>query len=831
MHTLIQDLRYGVRVLLKNPGFTLVAVISLALGIGANAAIFQLLNAVRLKALPVKAPAELAEIRIEDMEGARGNFTSPYNSVTNPIWEQIRDHQQSFSGIATWCNWRFNLAQGGEMRPAKGLLVNGDFFNVLGLPPVKGRVFSAADDVRGCGNPGVVISNSFWRREYGGDPNVIGRKITLATHPLEIIGITPPTFFGLEVGQTFDLALPICAEALIAGKNSQLDAGTVWWLMMTGRLKPGVTLDQATAQLRSMSPGVFGSTVAANYPPVSVEKYRNFKLQAVPGSAGYSMLRENYERPLWLLLAIAGLVLLIACANLANLLLARATAREREMAVRQAVGASRWRLIRQLLVESLVLAVSGTALGALLAQGLSQFLVRFISTTADQIFLDLNPDWRLLGFASLVGALTCVLFGLAPAVRATNIEPAAAMKSAGRSLTAGRERFSLRRALVVLQVALSLVLVAGALLFSRSLNKLLNVETGFRQDGVLITRAAFGRLNLPPERRLPFRQEMLDRVKAIPGVSSAAETNMLPLSGSSTGNRYWLNSQDSSRSLNANSMDVGPGYFKTLGTPVVAGRDFDEHDTPTSTKVAIINETLAQKLLNGANPIGQQLRREATPFDPETTFEIVGVVKNTKYEDLREEFRPIVFLAGGQDGEPAPATEFVIRSNLTQAEITAAVKRELVQVNPGVNLTFYGFKQMIEESLLRDRLMATLSGFFGVLALLLASIGLYGILSYRVVSRTREIGIRMALGAQRREVLTMVLREAVVLVLIGVVVGLPIVFAVTRFASAMLFGLKPTDPLSLGLAALSSLVVAIVAGYLPARRATKVNPLVALRYE
>ena len=480
---MIQDLRFGVRMLLKSPGFTAVAVLSLALGIGANTAIFQLLNVVRLKSLPVKAPQELAEVRPTDVSGTRGSKSASYPAVTNPIWEQIRDRQQAFSGIFAWGTGGLNLAQGGEVRPAKALWVSGDFFNVLGIQPALGRVFSTADDQRGCSAPGVVISHAFWQREYGGEANVIGRKLTLADHPFEIVGVTQQSFFGLEVGRTFDVAVPICADAVISGKNNRLDSGTNWWLMVTGRLKPGWSSPQASAQLQAISTGLFEQTLPANYPPVSVQNYLGMKLEAVPVGGGYSVLRENYERPLWLLLAIAGLVLLIACANLANLLLARASAREREMAVRQAVGASRGRLIRQLLVESLLLAVVGTALGAFLAQALSRFLVSFLSTSGNSVFLDLTPDWRVLGFAAGIAALTCLLFGLTPALRATRIEPGAAMKASGRGLTAGRERFSLRRALVVVQVALSLVLVASAFLFSRSLNKLLAVDTGFRSEG------------------------------------------------------------------------------------------------------------------------------------------------------------------------------------------------------------------------------------------------------------------------------------------------------------------------------------------------------------
>jgi putative ABC transport system permease protein len=828
---MIQDLRFALRMLLKNPGFTAVAILSLALGIGANTAIFQLLDAVRLKMLPVTAPQELAEVRIADMTGARGSFNAPYNAVSNPIWEQIKDRQQGFSGIFAWARRDYNLAQGGEVRLAKALYVSGDFFNVLRVQPELGRVFSASDDTRGCTTPGVVVSHAFWQREYGGEKNVVGRKLTLADRSFEIVGVTPASFFGLEVGKSFDVALPICAEAIVAGKNSRLDSGTSWWLMVTGRLKPGWSMGQASANLQAISPGLFETTLPANYPPVNIKNYLGFKLEAVAAGTGYSALREDYERPLWLLLAIAAFVLLIACANLANLLLARASAREREMAVRQAVGASRGRLIRQLLAESLLLAVVGAALGGLLSQGLSRFLVSFLSTTGDTVFLDLTPDWRVLGFTAGVAALTCILFGLTPALRATRIEPGAAMKASGRGLTAGRERFSLRRALVVAQVALSLVLVASALLFTRSLNKLLTVDTGFRPDGVLITSVEFGRLNLPPERRMTFRQELLERIKSISGVGGASEANLIPLSGNSTDNIVWIDGTDGQTKIDSSFSWIAPDYFKTLQTPLLAGRDFNGHDSDNAPKVAIVNETFARKLLNGANPIGQRFRIEATPSDPETVYEIVGLVKDTKYTDLREEFGPIAFLARSQDPRPGSSGLFLIRSNLPQAEITAAVKRVLVEANPDINIKFQGFKTIIEESLLRDRLMATLSGFFGVLALLLASIGLYGILSYGVASRTKEIGIRMALGAQSRGVRALILREALLLVLVGLAVGLPVVVGITRFASTLLFGLTPTDPLSLSLAGLALLVVSLVAGYLPARRATNVDPLVALRYE
>ncbi len=830
---MIQDLRFGVRMLLKHKSFSAVAILSLALGIGANTAIFQLLDAVRLRTLPVNAPQELVEVRPDElsMSNRRGNKSTRYPSITNPLWEELREHQQSFSSLSAWSTGNFNLAQGGEVRNARALWVSGDFFPTLGVNAALGRVFTAADDQRGCGARNAVISHSFWQREFGGEPNIIGRKIMLAGQAFDIIGVTPASFFGLEVGQSFDVSLPICAEALTAGKNHRLDSGTHWWLMVTGRLKPGRTLAQASAELQTISSSLFEKTLPANYPPVSVQNYLNSKLEAAPAGAGYSVLRTNYEASLWLLLAIAGLVLLIACANLANLLLARASAREREMAVRQALGASRARLVRQLLAESLLLALIGAAFGAALAQGLSRFLIAYLNTGGDTVFLNLGMDWRVLGFATGLALLTCVLFGLMPAMRAARVEPGAVMKAAGRGLTAGRERFSLRRALVVVQVALSLVLVAGAFLFTRSLNNLLTVDTGFQSEGILITRLRFGPLNLPPERRLPFKQEVIARLQTIPGVQSVTETNIVPLSGNAGGNQVWQDGTNGQQKLGANVSMIGPDYFKTLATPLLAGREFNDRDNATAPKVAIVNESFARQVVNSANPLGQRFRVEATPTDPETVYEIVGLVKDTKYYELSEEIGATMFFPIAQV-EPSPTgAQLLIKSSLPQAEITVAVKRTLHDINPSLLVIFQSFKTMIENSLLRERLLATLSGFFGALALMLASIGLYGILSYGVASRTNEIGIRMALGAKQRDVLWLVLREALLLVLTGVAVGLPVIFLTARLVATLLYGLPPTDLVSLGLASLLLLLVAFLAGYWPARRATRIDPMVALRYE
>jgi len=830
---MLNDIRFGVRMLLKNPVFTTVAVLSLALGIGANTAIFQLLNAVRLKPLPVRNPHELAQVRLResDVQLTRGNRGRiRFAPLTNPLWEQIRDRQQAFSGLAAWGVAGFNLAQGGEVRPARGLWVSGDFFNVLGINPERGRLINKSDDQRGCNSPGVVISHGFWQSEFGGAADVVGRNIILSDRQLQVVGVTPKDFFGLEVGKSFDVALPICADAMFSGANQRLDSGTNWWLMVTGRLKPGWTITQASEHVGSLSSSLFKETLPANYPAASVNDYLNSRLEVSERSSGYSLVRATYERPLWLLLAIGGLVLLIACANLANLLLARASAREREIAVRLAVGASRLRIVRQLLVETVLLATVGTVLGAGLAQLLSRFLVASIGTTNNLVFLDVAPDLRVLGFAAGIAALTCLVFGLTPALRATRVGPGAAMKAAGRGLTAGRERFSLRRGLVVVQVALSLVLVASALLFTRSLNNLLKLDAGFNQENLLITRVGFNRLKVNEEHRLAFRAQLLEKIRTIPGVEDATEFDTVPLTGGGRGNAVWPEGKTSAEKVDASFNRVGVDYFRTLRIPLLAGRSFGANDGRNAPNVAIINQTLARKL-NISNPVGKRFVVEATPGEGEITYEVVGLVTDAKFEDLRDVDLPVVYLSSLQDAYPSSGRQFLIRSSLPPTSLTASLKQSLGEVNSGLDISFQVFRTMVEESLLRERLMAKLSGFFGALALLLASIGLYGLLSYGVASRTNEIGIRMALGAATRNILSLILREAILLVLIGVGVGVPIVLYVSRFAKSLLFDLSPTDPVSLSLAAGVLLFVGMLAAYLPARRATKVDPLVALRDE
>jgi len=826
-----KDVRYGARLLRLNPGFAAVAILSLALGVGANTAIFELVDAIRLRTLPVKNPQELAVVRIADRSWASGNFSSRYSALTNLQWEQIRDHQQAFSGIFAWSPDSLNLAIGGEARYAQTIWVSGDFFNVLGVKPFMGRLLTPADDRRGCGTPGAVISYAFWQREYGGDPAAVGRTLTLEGHPFEIIGITPPEFFGVEVGHRYDVAIPICSDPVVRGEDTKLDVRRDWWLASMGRLKPGWTLPRATAQLETISPIVFQQTLPPSYNADGVKHYLAYKLGAFSADSGFSQLRREYSTPLWMLLAIAGLVLVIACANLANLMLARASAREKEIAVRLAIGATRARLIRQLLVEGLLLAGLGAALGALLARGLSQFLVAYLSTEGDPLFVDLGMDWRVLGFTAGLAVLTTVLFGLAPAVRATGVAPGAVLKAAGRGMTAARERFGLRRILVVTQVALSLVLVVGALLFVRSLRNLTTLNAGFQRDGILVVDVDFTKLHVTAEQRQLFKKELRERLAGIPGVESVADAYDVPVSGNSWNETLLSSSSDRKELGNTLMNRISPSYFKTLRTLILAGRDFDEHDTLTSPLVAIVNEAFVHKFLAAGNPIGQRFRVEEGVGEAEPFFEIVGVVRNTKYIDLREEFQPIAYFPDLQEKKPDQGDQILIRSNLQLTGLIASVKQTFSSVNPLIDIDFHTLRSSIESSLLRDRLMATLSGFFGILAGLLATIGLYGVISYSVARRRNEIGIRMALGADRPAILRMVMVEAGVLLVVGAMVGTGLSIALGRTASSLLYGLHPYDPVTIFLAVGALALVAALASYLPAFRASRVDPMTALRDE
>jgi putative ABC transport system permease protein len=825
-----RDLRQALRFLRLNPGFTFVAVLTLSLGVGANTAIFQLIDSIRLRTIPVKNPQELGTIRIADRNWGSGQFSSQYSQLTFAMWEQIRKRQEGFSEIAVWSDQQFNLATGGEVRKAKGIRVSGDFFHVLGVEPILGRLLGPEDDQPGCSMSGANISYAFWQRNFAGDPSVVGKRLTLDGNSFQVIGVTPPGFNGISIGDTFDVAVPICVEPIIHPRNNRLTMRHAWWLASIGRLKPGWTIARANAQILAVTPAILQETIPPVYDAEGTKKYLEYKLGAFSASTGFSELRHDSETSLWLLLGISGLVLLIACANLANLMLARASARERQITIRRALGATRWRMVRDLLSESLLLAVAGSVCGLFLAFAISRTLVAFISTQQNQIFLDLGMDWRVLAFTTALAVLTTISFGLAPALRATRAEPATLLQSGSRGATVGRERFSLRRILIVSQVGLSVVLLMGALLFVRSLRKLTTLNVGFQQTGILVTYVDFTHLQLPEERYTEYKRDLLKRVEAIPGIESAAHAMMVPFGGMTWNDDVINEGFDQDAGVVWENF-LGPGYFQTIGTPLLAGRDFDDRDTATSVKVAIVNQAFVRKILKGADPLGKRFRIHEHPGKPRPLYEIVGVTGDNKFQDMHEEFLPFMYFPATQEEKPSPDDQILIRSSLPLTSLIASMKDTIADVNPGIDLEFRVLKTRIHDSLLQDELMATLSGFFGFLAALLAAIGLYGVMSYMVIQRTKEIGIRMAIGAERVDVLRMILREATVLTVTGLVIGTALALGSAQAAKSLLFGLKPRDPLTLVMAVVTLSAVAALASFLPAYRASKLDPLTALRYE
>jgi predicted permease len=830
MSTLWQDLFYAARRLGRSWGFTLAAVLTLALGIGANTAIFQLIEAVQLRSVPVRDPGSLVEVRVADMRGARGSF-GWHAGLTNAIWEELRRRQGALAGAFAWGSGRLRLESTGEPRFASAILASGGFFDTLGVRPAVGRLLGERDDQKGCSAAAAVLSHTFWQREYGGDPSVVGRRISLGRYPFEVVGVAAAGFTGLEVGRGFDVVVPLCAEALPPGKPSRLDSGTSWWLVVMGRVGPAERA-RASAQLAALSPGLFEATLPPNYPPDSVGSYRAFKLEAQPAAGGISRLREQYSASLLFLQATAALVLLVGCANLASLMLARTTARERELAARVALGAGRLRLVRLLLSESLLLAVLGAVLGAWLAGVLSSALVSAIDTQPSTLFLDLGLDWRAFGFAASAATLTCALFGLAPALRAARVSPETVLRSSGRGTTEGRARLGLRRALVIGQVALSLVLVAGAFVFARSLANLLGQDTGMAVGGVEIATVDMGPLELPVSRQSSIRSELYSLLRAVPGVVSVAETNLVPLSGSAWGNSVWPDGGDRTRRSDANFARTSAEYFRTMGVALLAGRTFDERDTPQSPRVAVVNQAFARAVFGSSEgALGRRFWQEATPDTPDQLFEVVGLVSDTAYQDLRRGRQSIAYLAFAQDPDPSAVAQLLIRTSGDPKELVPSLRAATQSLSPAIVTTFQDYPGLVDRQLVRDRVVAGLSGFFGLLALLLATLGLYGVMAFAVSRRTAEIGIRMALGAERTEILKLVLREALALVALGLALGLALSLALAHTVRTLVFGLEPHDPLTIGVACVVLGLVGLAASYFPARRAARLDPMAALHQE
>lgn len=825
-----QDLRFGARLLRKHRTFSIVVILTLALGTGANAAAFQLVNALRLRALPVDRPHELISLSIETHDkGRTGRFLSRRPFFSEPLWRAIAAEREAFSRVFAWGVATWNGASDGEYRPLQGLFVSGSFFESLGVTPHLGRLIGEADDHTGCGAPGAVLSHAYWQSHVGGSDRVLGQPILLDGRTLAVIGVTQPGFFGAEVGRTFDVAVPLCAEPMFRGEMSGIGKGDTWFLDIMARLKPGWTEERARAQLEANSPRIFAATVPATYRPDTAKDYQAFTLAVRSAPTGVSNLRRDYETQLWALLGATGLVVLITCANLANLMLARATAREREIAVRLAIGASRGRIVRQMLSESLLIAALGAAAGAVLAQWLSDAFVRAITTENVRLFLDLSPDWRLVAFVGGLTALACLLFGLSPALKATHASPSQMMQAGGRSSTDSHERFTLRRVLVVVQVALSIVLVVGAVLLGRSLRNLQTLDAGFRQDGVVAVDVDLRRSTVSENlhARLLLYKAIADAARSVPGVLHAAESLIVPMSGSGWNQNLYVDGEKKEGNVTLNL--VGPDFFRTMETPLLAGRTFTPEDRAGTPEVAIVNELFAIKYFGHPAPIGRTFQLDVQPGAPQPPYRIVGVVKNTKYTELREDFLPIGYFPVAQAPELELYMSLVVRTDLPLAALAPAMTRTIREVAPGSTVDYEAISTYIRDSLVTERFMSSLSGFLGLLAMLIATVGLYGVMSYMVSRRRVEIGVRVALGAEPRRVVRLILGESGVLLAIGAVLGVGLAIVAARAAANLLFGLQPWDPASVAGSVALLGVVSFIAAWIPARRASRVAPTIALR--
>ena len=828
LESLAQDILYGLRAMLHSPGVTLVALLSLALGIGANTAIFSLMDAVMLRSLPVKNPQQLVLLGKADSSGITNDFgTSQLYSY--PFYRELRQRNQVFSETAAIFSMSSDVhgtvSGRNQAEPMHVQLVSGTYFPLLGLQAMMGRTLTDEDDSTQGDHPVAVVSYSWWKKDLARDPNVLNRTLKIADTTYAIVGVAPPEFFGTTVGESPNIWIPMSmVEQVPPHFKGAYSDNFKESLYILGRLKPGVSMAQAATNVDLLFQQILRH-MRGSLSQDDAKALKGKHIPLTPMATGLSSLRQQFSDPLKILMGIAGLVLLIACANIANLLLARSTARTRELAVRQALGAGRGRLVRQLLTESIMLAVAGGALGIAFAAGASRLLLRLVSGGPDVVPLNVSSNGSMLLFTLVVTLLTALLFGSIPALRATRLELTQSLKD-GQGAAAVRSKGLLAKSLIVSQVAFSLLLVVAAGLFLRSLMNLTRVDLGFDKDNVLflhLDESSAGYKDDQPRIYALYRQ-ITERVNALPGVHGAGFSSFVFHEGSWNG-RVQVAGAEKPSDVDVKHNVITNGYFSTLHIPLLAGRDFGPQDTATSQKVAIISERMARTMFPKGNPIGRHYS-----IGDKDEPEVVGIVKDVKFGSLQEDPETLDYVPATQ--HPMYLNDLVVRYTGDSSSISSAVRRTIHEIDRNMPITdVTTLDEWISRSYTDQRVVAQLSTFFGLLAIFLSAIGIYGLMSYVVSRRTNEIGIRMALGAERMNVRWLIMREILILVVIGIVIGVPAVLLSSRLVAHMLFGLSGTDALNLLAAIVVMLVIAAIAGYLPARRASRVDPMIALRYE
>src|SRR5262245_12709061 len=815
MEALWQDLRFGLRMLMKNPGFTFVAVITLALGIGANTAIFSFVNSLFLRPLPVPDPDRVARLYGEEKRGGK------YDTFSYPNYADLRDRSQTIQALAAHREVAASVGLGAGAENTEGEIVTGNYFQALGVNAAMGRALLPEDDQNLGAHPVVVISHAYWGRRLGADKNAVGKKLYINSHPFTVVGVMPEGFKGTYQAFTADFWAPMMMHAQVQPRGLTLDKRGWGWLKGTARLKPGVTLAEAQAELDRLTKQILKESPRGND---SVAGFRLYPASALPEE-----FRQGASGMLGFFMGVVALALLAACANIAGLMLARMTSRHREIAVRQALGATRLRLARQWLTESLLLALCGSAAGLIFALWAADGLMALAPPDFRNFSPGLRLDARVLVFTLVVSVVTGALCGLFPALRAGRADLVAALNEGGSATAGGRHRSRLQQGFVVTQVAVSLVLLVVAGLLLRSLRNSAAFDPGFKTDNLLLAQIDLRRQGYSAEQGQAFHRQLTERLKSLPGVRAVTSAFVLPLGDGRESLGFIIpghTAPNGSRYISIANNTVGPDYFAAMGIPLLRGRDFDESDAqPGAPQVAVINETMARRFWQNGNAVGQSIQTDVKG----PAIEIVGVVRDIKYYSLAEEPMPYVYASAAQFYTP-DATMHIRMAGDPKALMRAAQK-EIESLDLNLATDFTTFAELRQAPLFPGRAMAIVSRLFGLLALLLAAVGIYGVTSYTVGQRTREVGIRIALGAQRGAILRLIIGQSVMITLIGVGVGLVAALALTRFLTSQLFGVSPTDPLTFVTIALLLTCVALLAAFVPARRATKVDPMMALRSE